>query len=78
MQQRVRLAATPDRHDERVGDESRRHLGLIDQPTTQRDNSSITAATESQPSAVQTSKQPVNAIVESQSAMLVATARPLR
>jgi hypothetical protein len=26
VQQSVRLAATPDRHDERVGDERRRHF----------------------------------------------------
>jgi hypothetical protein len=45
MQQSVRLAAPPDRHNQSVGDELGRHLAFIDQPTTRRENRSITAAT---------------------------------
>ena len=45
MQQRIGLAASPDRHQQRVGHELRCHLAFIDQPTTRRENRSMTAAT---------------------------------
>jgi hypothetical protein len=42
MQQGVRFAAPPERHDQGAGGELRRHAR---QPTTQRENSSLTTAT---------------------------------
>jgi hypothetical protein len=36
MQQRIGFTPSPDRHHQGIGDESRRHSALIDQPTTRR------------------------------------------
>jgi hypothetical protein len=45
MQQRLRPAAPPDRHDQRVGDDLRLISAFIDQPTMRRENRSRTTAT---------------------------------
>jgi len=46
MQQRIRLAAPPWRHQQRIGDELCAVMAaLIDQPATWRENRSSTAAT---------------------------------
>jgi hypothetical protein len=36
MQQRIGFTPSPDRHHQGIGDESRCHSALIDQPTTRR------------------------------------------
>src|SRR5215211_3976422 len=48
-----RLAAPPGRHQQGVRNQLRRHAALIAQPTTRRENRSMTADADSQPSAVQ-------------------------
>jgi hypothetical protein len=45
MQQRIELAAPPDRHHQGIGASSAVMVALIEQPTTRRENRSITAAT---------------------------------
>jgi hypothetical protein len=44
-QQRVRLAAPPDRDHQGIGDDLAVIAALIDQPTTRRENRSMTAPT---------------------------------
>lgn len=45
VEERIRLASAPDGHDQRVSHELGGIVAFIDQPTTRRENRSMTAAT---------------------------------